>query len=180
MIHARRQESGISRSRASRSDRLYRVSCLFVHFLAPFPPLSHRHLTVPFALFFSQLLPLSLLCFFMLGQRRRTENYRRYLDPYALSLFLGLVVTHTGEKRRANRQPTTREWRPVQTSPGLVKPGVLSFRLFYFLRYGVTTCVSQSSAKYQRIVIDTRVNSSFDFRRLTHHVDFTEINVRPR
>lgn len=53
--------------------------------------------------------------------------------PYALSLFLGLVVTHTGEKRRANRQPTTREWRPVQTSPGLVNPAF--FRSDYSISF---------------------------------------------
>lgn len=109
MIHARRQESGISRSRASRSDRLYRVSCLFVHFLAPFPPLSHRHLTL-FSLLFHA---------WPATENRELSALPR---PYALSLFLGLVVTHTGEKRRANRQPTTREWRPVETSPGLINP----------------------------------------------------------
>lgn len=54
MIHARRRESGISRSRDRRSDRLYRVSSggLLVHFLAPFPfslslPLSSSSDTPP-------------------------------------------------------------------------------------------------------------------------------------
>lgn len=143
MIHARRQESGISRSRASRSDRLYRVSCLFVHFLAPFPPLSHRHLTL-FSLLFHA---------WPATENRELSALPR---PYALSLFLGLVVTHTGEKRRANRQPTTREWRPVETSPGLVNPAF--FRSDYSIpSIWRTTCVI-SSTKYQRIVIDTRVN----------------------
>lgn len=120
MIHARRQESGISRSRASRSDRLYRVSCLFVHFLAPFPPLSHRHLTL-FSLLFHA---------WPATENRELSALPR---PYALSLFLGLVVTHTGEKRRANRQPTTREWRPVETSPGLVNPAF--FRSDYSISF---------------------------------------------
>lgn len=173
MIHARRQESGISRSRASRSDRLYRVSCLFVHFLAPFPPLSHRHLSClsslrPFcALFLSSFF--SSLSSLLFHAWPATEN--RELSalprPYALSLFLGLVVTHTGEKRRANRQPTTRKWRPVETSPGLVNPAF--FRSDYSIPFDMTRTlpVSQSSAKYQRIVIDTRVNSSFDLNTLT-------------
>ena len=158
MIHARRQESGISRSRASRSDRLYRVSCLFVHFLAPFPPLSHRHRTLSLLRSFpSQLLLFSLFSL-LFHAWPATEN--RELSalprPYALSLFLGLVVTHTGEKRRANRQPTTREWRPVETSPGLVNPAF--FRSDYSIpSIWRTTCVI-SSTKYQRIVIDTRVN----------------------
>lgn len=142
MIHARRQESGISRSRASRSDRLYRVSCLFVHFLAPFPPLSHRHLTL-FSLLFHA---------WPATENRELSALPR---PYALSLFLGLVVTHTGEKRRANRQPTTREWRPVETSPGLVNPAF--FRSDYSIpSIWRTTCVI-SSTKYQRIVISIRV-----------------------
>lgn len=72
MIHARRRESGISRSRDRRSDRLYRVSSggLLVHFLAPFP----------FSLFLSLFLERYSSAFFTLGRRRRTENYRRYLD----------------------------------------------------------------------------------------------------
>ena len=158
MIHARRQESGISRSRASRSDRLYRVSCLFVHFLAPFPPLSHRHLTLSLLRSFPSHLLLFSLFSLLFHAWPATEN--RELSalprPYALSLFLGLVVTHTGEKRRANRQPTTREWRPVETSPGLVNPAF--FRSDYSIpSIWRTTCVI-SSTKYQRIVIDTRVN----------------------
>lgn len=135
MIHARRQESGISRSRASRSDRLYRVSCLFVHFLAPFPPLSHRHLTLSLLRSFPSHLLLFSLFSLLFHAWPATEN--RELSalprPYALSLFLGLVVTHTGEKRRANRQPTTREWRPVETSPGLVNPAF--FRSDYSISF---------------------------------------------
>lgn len=72
MIHARRRESGISRSRDRRSDRLYRVSSggLLVHFLAPFP----------FSLSLFLFLERYSSAFFTLGRRRRTENYRRYLD----------------------------------------------------------------------------------------------------
>lgn len=73
MIHARRRESGISRSRDRRSDRLYRVSSggLLVHFLVP-----------PFlpSLSLSLFLERYSSAFFTLGRRRRTENYRRYLD----------------------------------------------------------------------------------------------------
>lgn len=157
MIHARRQESGISRSRASRSDRLYRVSCLFVHFLAPFPPLSHRHLTVPFALFFSQLLPLSLLCFFMLGQRRRTENYRRYLDRTRYRFFSASSL-HTRAKSDAQTDNQRREnGGPFKLRQAWLTRRVLSFRLFYFLRYGELP-VSHLQRNTRGIVIDTRVN----------------------
>lgn len=160
MIHARRQESGISRSRASRSDRLYRVSCLFVHFLAPFPPLSHRHLTVPFALFFSQLLPLSSLLFhaWPATENRELSALPR---PYALSLFLGLVVTHTGEKRRADNQ-RRENGGPFKLRQAWLTRRVLSFRLFLFPSIWRTTCVT-SSAKYQRNRYRYACEFSFDF-----------------
>lgn len=161
MIHARRQESGISRSRASRSDRLYRVSCLFVHFLAPFPPLSHRHLTVPFALFFSQLLPLSLLCFFMLGQRRRTENYRRYLDRTRYRFFSASSL-HT----RAKSDAQTDNQRRENGGPFKLRQAWLTRRSFVqiilFPSIWRTTCVT-SSAKYQRNRYRYACEFSFDF-----------------
>lgn len=157
MIHARRQESGISRSRASRSDRLYRVSCLFVHFLAPFPPLSHRHLSLsllrsfPLSFFFS----LSSLCFFMLGQRRRTENYRRYLDRTRYRFFSASSL-HTRAKSDAqNRQPTTREWRPVETSPGLVNPAF--FRSDYSISFDMENYLCHSLQRNTRESLSIRV-----------------------
>lgn len=142
MIHARRQESGISRSRASRSDRLYRVSCLFVHFLAPFPPLSHRHLTLsllrsfPLSFFFS----LSSLCFFMLGQRRRTENYRRYLDRTRYRFFSASSL-HT----RAKSDAQTDNQRPENGGPLKLRQAWLTRRSFVqiilFPSIWRTTCV---------------------------------------
>lgn len=77
MIHARRRESGISRSRDRRSDRLYRVSSggLLVHFLAPFP--FSLSLSLPRAI---------LLRFFHAWQATENRELSALLRPYALSL----------------------------------------------------------------------------------------------
>lgn len=170
-----RDPTGCIEFRAS-SCTFWLLSLLCPTAISPVSPLS-----VPFALFFSPVS--SSLSSLLFHAWPATEN--RELSalprPYALSLFLGLVVTHTGEKRRANRQPTTRKWRPVETSPGLVNPAL--FRSDYSIPFDMkrTLPVLQSSAKYQRIVIDTRVNSSFDSKHvntLTATRVFTEISVR--
>lgn len=100
--------------------------------------------------------------------------------PYALSLFLGLVVTHTGEKRRANRQPTMRKWRSVEK----LRQAWLTRRSFaqiiLFLRYEeLPVCHSFSEIPENRY----RYACEFFFRfehvnTLTATRVFAEISVR--
>lgn len=80
MIHARRQESGISRSTASRSDRLYRVSCLLVHFLLPF----QLNSASPYA--GSLLRPATFSCLASDEERSRTVGGVTYTLASSVSL----------------------------------------------------------------------------------------------
>lgn len=122
MIHACRQESGISRSRALRPAVSSFVPSL-LHFLALFAPqffvpfsLLRAHSSSPRQVDSSPLVAFS--CLASDGEPRTIISIGRY----ALSLFLGLCsplkfALHTRARTKsAKRQPTTRKWRLVETT----------------------------------------------------------------
>lgn len=171
-----RDPTGCIEFRAS-SCTFWLLSLLCPTAISPVSPLS-----VPFALFFSPAsFLLCPLCFFMLGQRRRTENYRRYLDRTRYRFFSASSL-HTRAKSDAQTDNQRREnGGPLKLRQAWLTRRSFAQIILYSFRYEEnSTCVTVFSE-----IPENRYRYACEFFFRFEHVNtltatrvFTEISVR--